>query len=84
MTRIGLGVAGVMLLGVALLAVAVLAGSTHAQEISGVTIDSSQFIVSTRDAAGKMGHVNTQTVCAIYVGATPVAPATKEGVPTCR
>ena len=32
----------------------------------------------------KMGRVNTPTVCAIYVGSTPLAPATKEGIPACR
>jgi len=32
----------------------------------------------------KMGHVNTPTVCAIYVGSRPLAPATKEGIPACR
>jgi len=32
----------------------------------------------------KMGHANTQTVCAIYVGSTPLPPATAEGTPACR
>lgn len=32
----------------------------------------------------RMGHANTGTVCTIYVGSTPLAPATKEAVPTCR
>jgi len=32
----------------------------------------------------KMGHANTQTVCAIYVGSTPLPPATSEGTPACR
>jgi ketosteroid isomerase-like protein len=30
-----------------------------------------------------MGNVNTRTRCAIFVGSTPVAPATKEGQPAC-
>ena len=32
----------------------------------------------------KMGRTNTQTVCAIYVGSTPLPPATSEGTPACR
>lgn len=34
--------------------------------------------------AARIGHANTQTVCAIYVGSTPLPPATKEGNPACR
>lgn len=30
-----------------------------------------------------VGHVSTTRTCAIYVGSTPLAPATKEGVATC-
>ena len=30
-----------------------------------------------------VGHVSTPKTCAIFVGTTPLAPATKEGVPTC-
>ncbi len=30
-----------------------------------------------------MGNANTRTVCAVYVGATAAAPATKEGEPAC-
>jgi prepilin-type N-terminal cleavage/methylation domain-containing protein len=31
-----------------------------------------------------VGHVSTTKTCAIFVGTTSLAPATKEGVPTCR
>jgi prepilin-type N-terminal cleavage/methylation domain-containing protein len=31
-----------------------------------------------------VGHGSTTKTCAIFVGSTPLAPATKEGVPTCR
>ncbi len=30
-----------------------------------------------------VGHVATPRTCAIFAGTTPLAPATKEGVPTC-
>jgi type IV pilus assembly protein PilA len=30
-----------------------------------------------------VGHVSTTRTCAIFVGSTPLAPATKEGVATC-
>lgn len=30
-----------------------------------------------------VGHGSTSKTCAIFVGSTPLAPATKEGVPTC-
>ena len=30
-----------------------------------------------------VGHQSTVKTCAIFVGTTPLAPATKEGVPTC-
>ena len=30
-----------------------------------------------------VGHVSTTKTCAIFVGTTSLAPATKEGVPTC-
>ena len=30
-----------------------------------------------------VGHLSTTKTCAIFVGTTPLAPATKEGVPTC-
>jgi hypothetical protein len=30
-----------------------------------------------------VGHMSTAKTCAIFVGTTPLAPATKEGVPTC-
>ncbi len=30
-----------------------------------------------------MGHASTQTVCAIFVGSTPIPPATKEAMPAC-
>lgn len=30
-----------------------------------------------------VGHVSSTRTCAIFVGTTPLAPATKEGVPTC-
>jgi prepilin-type N-terminal cleavage/methylation domain-containing protein len=30
-----------------------------------------------------VGHVSTAKTCAIFVGTTSLAPATKEGVPTC-
>lgn len=30
-----------------------------------------------------VGHTSTPKTCAIFVGTTPLAPATKEGVPTC-
>lgn len=32
----------------------------------------------------RIGRANTQTVCAIFVGSTPLPPATKEGAPACR
>jgi hypothetical protein len=32
----------------------------------------------------RIGHAYTQTVCTIFVGSTPLPPATKEGVPACR
>src|SRR2546422_3246722 len=32
----------------------------------------------------RIGHAHTQTVCTIFVGSTPLPPATKEGVPACR
>lgn len=31
----------------------------------------------------RIGHAKTQTVCAIYVGSTPLPPATEEGSPAC-
>jgi prepilin-type N-terminal cleavage/methylation domain-containing protein len=31
----------------------------------------------------RVGHTSTTRICAIFVGSTPLAPATKEGVPTC-
>ena len=31
----------------------------------------------------RIGHANTPTICTIYVGSTPLLPATKEAVPTC-
>ena len=31
----------------------------------------------------RVGHTSTTRVCAIFVGSTPLAPAVKEGVPTC-
>lgn len=34
--------------------------------------------------AARIGRANTQTVCTIYVGSTPLPPATKEGNPACR
>ena len=30
-----------------------------------------------------VGHTTTTRTCAIFVGSTPLAPATAEGVPTC-
>ena len=30
-----------------------------------------------------VGHLSTTKTCVIYVGTTSIAPATKEGVPTC-
>jgi prepilin-type N-terminal cleavage/methylation domain-containing protein len=30
-----------------------------------------------------VGHVSTSQTCAIFVGSTPLAPASQEGVPTC-
>lgn len=30
-----------------------------------------------------VGHISTPRTCAIFTGTTPIAPATKEGVPTC-
>ena len=30
-----------------------------------------------------VGHTSTTRICAIFVGSTSLAPATKEGVPTC-
>ena len=33
---------------------------------------------------GSVGHEGTATVCVIYVGSTPIAPATQEGKPVCR
>lgn len=30
-----------------------------------------------------VGHLSSTKTCAIFVGTTPLAPATKEGVPTC-
>jgi hypothetical protein len=30
-----------------------------------------------------VGHTSTTRTCAIFAGSTPLAPATKEGVPTC-
>jgi prepilin-type N-terminal cleavage/methylation domain-containing protein len=30
-----------------------------------------------------VGHVSTPRTCAIFVGSTPLAPASVEGVPTC-
>ena len=30
-----------------------------------------------------VGHISTSRTCAIFVGSTPLAPATKEGNPTC-
>src|SRR5436189_3633494 len=33
---------------------------------------------------GSVGHEGTTTVCVIYVGRTPIAPATAEGKPVCR
>ena len=31
----------------------------------------------------RVGHTSTTRICAIFVGSTPLAPAVKEGVPTC-
>jgi hypothetical protein len=31
-----------------------------------------------------VGHTSTTKTCTIFVGTMPLAPATKEGVPTCR
>ena len=33
---------------------------------------------------GSVGHEGTSTVCVIYVGSTPIPPATAEGKPVCR
>src|SRR5437867_10897116 len=33
---------------------------------------------------GSVGHEGTTTVCVIYVGSTPIPPATAEGKPVCR
>jgi alpha-tubulin suppressor-like RCC1 family protein len=33
--------------------------------------------------AARIGRANTQTVCAIFVGSTPLPPATEEGNPAC-
>ncbi len=33
---------------------------------------------------GRVGHEGTTTVCVIYVGSTPISPATAEGKPVCR
>jgi hypothetical protein len=30
-----------------------------------------------------VGHLSSTKTCAIFVGTTPLTPATKEGVPTC-
>ena len=30
-----------------------------------------------------VGHLSSPRTCAIFVGSTPLAPATQEGVPTC-
>jgi len=30
-----------------------------------------------------VGHASTTRTCSIFMGTTPLAPATKEGVPTC-
>jgi hypothetical protein len=30
-----------------------------------------------------VGHTSTTKTCTIFVGSTSLAPATKEGVPTC-
>ena len=30
-----------------------------------------------------VGHASSSKTCVIFVGSTPLAPATKEGVPTC-
>jgi len=30
-----------------------------------------------------VGHLSSTKTCSIFVGTTPLAPATKEGVPTC-
>src|SRR3989441_6534309 len=32
----------------------------------------------------RMGHAHTRTVCTIFVGSTPLPPATEEGVATCK
>jgi len=32
----------------------------------------------------RIGNARTRTVCAIFVGSTPLPPATKEGAPACR
>lgn len=34
--------------------------------------------------AARIGHAKTQTVCAIFVNSTPLAPATNEGEPACK
>ena len=31
----------------------------------------------------RVGHTSSTKTCVIFVGSTPLAPATKEGVPTC-
>jgi hypothetical protein len=31
-----------------------------------------------------IGNVNTNTRCAIFIGSTPISPATKEGQPACQ
>jgi prepilin-type N-terminal cleavage/methylation domain-containing protein len=33
--------------------------------------------------AASVGHLSSPRTCAIFVGSTPLAPATQEGVPTC-
>jgi general secretion pathway protein G len=33
--------------------------------------------------AASVGHVSSPRTCAIFVGSTPLAPASQEGVPTC-
>jgi hypothetical protein len=30
-----------------------------------------------------VGHTSTSRTCAIFIGTTPIAPATKEGEPKC-
>ena len=42
-------------------------------------------ITLTRDGwTGSVGHEGTATVCMIFVGSTPLPPATQEGKPGCR